>query len=89
MKWRIKYIVIFASGLVLLAMESLWRLFPYLLREHALKVDSAYFIIACVVCGTMPLTIALLYTIHRYLRQLKDKKQTEANKLPDSDLLSS
>jgi len=33
----------------------------------------------------MPLTIGLLYTIHRYLQKLKDRKQADIKKLLDSD----
>jgi Kef-type K+ transport system membrane component KefB len=80
MKIHRKQIVIIASGILLFAMIALYRLFPYLFRQHAQKVESDYFIIACIICGTMPFTIALLYAIYSYLQQLKEKQQAEDEK---------
>ncbi|MCP4263251.1 MAG: hypothetical protein GY774_37945 [Planctomycetes bacterium] len=68
-------------------MIALYRLFPYLFKQHAQKADSDYFIIACIVCGTMPLTMALLYAIYRYLQQLKEKQKAEEDKMFYSDYI--
>ncbi len=87
MKLSRKHIIILTPGLVLFVMIALYRLFPYLLKHHAQKADSDYFLIACVVCGTMPLTMALLYAVYRYLQQLKEKQQAEADKRFYSDFI--
>ena len=87
MKLRRRHIIIIAPGIVLFAMIALYRLFPYLLKHHAQKADSDYFIIACIVCGTMPFTIALLYGVFRYLQQLKEKQQAEEDKRFYSDYI--
>ena len=87
MKLRRKQIIIIASGIVLFAMLALYRLFPYLFRQHAQKVESDYFILACIVCGTMPFTLALLYTLYSYLQQLKEKQQAEEEKQFYSDYI--
>jgi len=87
MKLRRKHIIIIAPGLVLFAMIALYRLFPYLYKHHAQKADSDYFLIACLICGTMPLTIALLYTVYNYLQQLKEKQQAEEEKKFYSDYI--
>jgi hypothetical protein len=68
-------------------MIALYRLFPYLYKYHAQKADSDYFLIACVVCGTMPLTMALLYAVYRYLQNLKEKQQAEQEKNFYSDYI--
>ena len=72
-----KHIIMIAPGLVMFSMIALYRLFRYLMRQHAQKADSDYFLIACVVCGTAPLTIGLLYGVYRYLEKLKEKQQAE------------
>jgi hypothetical protein len=87
MKLRRKHIIILLPGIVLFVMISLYRLFPYLLRHHAQKADSDYFLIACLVCGTMPFTLAMLYGIYRYLQQLKEKQQAEEDKKYHSDYI--
>ena len=65
--------------MVLFAMIALYRLFPYLYKQHAQKADSDYFLIACIICGTMPFTMALLYAVYSYLQKLKEKQQAEAD----------
>jgi len=80
MKLRQKHIIILGPGIVLFAMIALYHLFPYLFKYHAQNIDSDYFLIACVVCATMPLTMALLYGVYRYLQQLKEKQQAEEEK---------
>ena len=87
MKLRRKHIIIIAPGIVLFAMIALYRLFPYLFKHHAQKADSDYFIIACIVCGTMPFTLALLYGVFRYLQDLKEKQQAEEEKKFYSDYI--
>ena len=87
MKLRRRHIIIIAPGIVLFAMIALYRLFPYLFKHHAQKADSDYFIIACIVCGTMPLTMVLLYTVYRHLQQLKEKQQAEEDKRFYSDYI--
>lgn len=87
MKIHRKQIVIIASGILLFAMIALYRLFPYLFRQHAQKVESDYFIIACIICGTMPFIMALFYTIYSYLQQLKEKQQAEEDKQFLSDYI--
>ena len=87
MKLRRKHIIILAPGIVLFAMIALYRLFPYLYKHHAQKADSDYFLIACIVCGTMPLTMALLYIVYSYLQQLKEKQQAEEEKKFCSDYI--
>jgi hypothetical protein len=68
-------------------MIALYRLFGYLFKHYAQKADSDYFLIACIVCGTMPLTMALLYAVYRYLQNLKEKQQAEADKQFYSDYI--
>ena len=81
MKQYLRYIIIIAPGLVMFAIKALHYMFPYLLKEHALIVDSPYFLIACVVCGTMPLTVALLFVVYKHLQQIKERKDVEENEL--------
>lgn len=87
MKLSRKHIIIIAPGIVLFAMIALYRLFIYLFKHYAQKADSDYFLISCIVCGTMPLTIALLYGVFRYLQQLKEKQQAEEDKNFYSDYI--
>lgn len=87
MKLCRKHIIILAPGIALFAMIALYRFFPYLLKHHAQKADSDYFLLACVVCGTMPLTMALLYAVYSYLQQLKEKQQAEEDKQFYSDYI--
>lgn len=87
MKFRRRHIIILAPGIVLCAMIALHLLFPYLFKHHAQKADSDYFLIACIVCGTMPFTMALLYGVYRYFQQFKEKQQAEADKRFYSDYI--
>lgn len=87
MKLRRKHIIMFAPGLVLFAMIAMYHLFPYLFKYHAQNIDSDYFLIACVVCATMPFTMTLLYVAYRYLQQLKEKQQAEEEKKFYSDYI--
>jgi len=89
MKLRRKHIIIIAPGIVLFIMIALYHLFPYLYKHHAQRADSDYFLLACVVCGTMPLTMALLYGVYKYLQQLKEKQQAEEEKKFYSDYIES
>ena len=66
-----KHFIIIAPGIVLFAMIALYRLFGYLYKNYAQKADSDYFLIACLICGTMPLLMALLYAVYKYLQNLK------------------
>jgi hypothetical protein len=68
-------------------MIALYRLFVYLFKHHAKKADSDYFLIACVVCGLMPLTIGLLYGVYNYLEKLKEKQQAKENEKFLSDYI--
>jgi hypothetical protein len=77
MKLSRKHIITIASCLIIFLMIASYRLFWYLLKHHTQKVDADYFLIACVVCGTMPLIIGLLYGVYRYLERLKEKQQAE------------
>jgi len=70
--WR--YAALLTPALVVLAILGFQKSFPYLLREHALKTDSPYFLVACIVCGTMPLTVAALWCVHGYLSQRNASK---------------
>lgn len=72
---------------MLFAMIALYHLFPYLYNHHAQKVDSDYFIVACIVCGTMPFTLMLLFAVYKYLQQLKEKQQAEEEKKFYSDYI--
>ena len=87
MKLRRKHIIIIAPGIVLFAMIAFQRLAQYLVKHHATKIESDYFIIAIIVCATMPFTMALLYTVYRYLQQLKEKQLAEEEKEFYSDYI--
>ena len=87
MKLNRKHIIIIAPGIVLLTMMGLYRLFVYLYKHYAQKADSDYFLIACVVCGTMPLIMGLLYGIYSYLEKLREKQEAEENEQFISDYI--
>ena len=87
MKLSRKHIIIIAPGLVMVSMIALYRLFIYLFKHHAQKADSDYFLIACVVCGVMPLIFGLLYGIYIYLEKLREKQQAEEDKKFLSDYI--
>jgi len=87
MKLRRKHIIIIAPGIVLFAMIAFQRLAQYLVKHHTTKIESDYFIIAIIVFGTFPFTMALLYIIYSYLQQLKEKQQAEEEKKFYSDYI--
>ena len=80
MKLNRKHIIIIAPGVVLFTMMAFYRLFVYLYKHYAQKADSDYFIIACVICGTMPFILTLLYIVYNYLQQIKEKQEAEDDK---------
>ena len=80
MKLRRKHFVIIAPGIVLFVIIAFQRLAVYLVKHHATKIESNYFLIAIFVFGTFPFILALLYIIYRYLQQLKEKQQAEEEK---------
>lgn len=63
------------------------RLAQYLVKHHATKIESDYFIIANIVFGTFPFTMALLYIVYSYRQHLKEKQQAEEEKKFYSDYL--
>ena len=87
MKLGRKHIIIIAPGIVLFAMMALYRLFVYLYKHYAQRADSYYFLIACVVCGLMPITIGLLYGVYSYLEKIKEKQQEKENEKFLSDYI--
>ena len=80
MKLHRKHIIILAPGILLFVIIAFQRLAQYLVKHHATKIESDYFIIAIIVFATMPFTLALLYIIYNYLQQLKEKQQAEEEK---------
>ena len=87
MKLHRKHFIIIAPGIVLFVMIALYHLFPYLFKYHAQNINSDYFLIACVVCASMPLTMTLLYGVYRYLQQLKEKQEAEEEQKFYSDYI--
>jgi len=87
MKLRRKHIIIIAPGILLFVIIAFQRLAPYLLKHHVQKIESDYFIIAVIVCGTMPFTLTLLYVVYSYLQQFKEKQKAEADKRFYSDYI--
>ena len=87
MKLGRKHIIIIAPGLAMVSMMALYRLFVYLYKHHAQKADSDYFLIACVVCGTMPFIFGLFYGVYSYLEKLKEKQEAKENEQFISDYI--
>jgi hypothetical protein len=87
MKLRRKHIIIIAPGIVLFTMIAFQRLAVYLVKYHATKIESNYFLIAIFVFGTFPFILALLYVIHSYLQNLKEKQQAEEEQKFYSDYI--
>ena len=78
-------IVLIAPALVLLAIWGLCGLIPYLLREHALKAESPFFLVACVVCAAMPLTVGGLCGVRWYLLRRGMREPAGIDELVDID----
>jgi hypothetical protein len=78
-------IVFVAPALVLLAIWGLQELFPYLLREHALKAESPYFLVACVICAAVPLTVGVFCGVHWYLLRRGTRTPAGIDELVDVD----
>ncbi|NQT02880.1 MAG: hypothetical protein HQ580_12705 [Planctomycetes bacterium] len=87
MKLRRKHIIIIAPGILLFVIIAFQRLAQYLVKHHATKIESDYFIIAIIVFGAFPFTMALLYIVYSYLQQLKEKQQAEEDKKFYSDYI--
>lgn len=87
MKLRRKHIIIIAPGILLFVIIAFQQLAQYLVKHHATKIESDYFIIAIIVFGTFPFTMALLYIVYSYLQQLKEKQQAEVDKRFYSDYI--
>jgi len=87
MKLRRKHIVIIAPGIVLFVIIAFQRLAVYLVKHHATKIESDYFLIAIFVFGTSPFILALLYIINSYLQKLKEKQQAEEEQKFYSDYI--
>lgn len=51
------------------------------------KLNPITLIIAIIVFGTFPFTMALLYIVYSYLQQLKEKQQAEVDKRFYSDYI--
>jgi uncharacterized membrane protein (DUF485 family) len=77
MKLRRRHIIILAPGILLAVIIAFINLAQYLVKHHATKIESDYFLIAIFVFGTFPFILALLYVVHSYLQQLKEKQQAE------------
>ena len=75
MKLRRKHIIIIVPGILLFVIIAFQRLAQYLIKHHATKIESDYFIIAIIVIGSFPFTMTLLYIVYSYLQQLKEKQQ--------------
>ena len=87
MKLRRRHIIIIAPGIVLFVIIAFQRIAQYLVKHHATKIESDYFLIAIFVFGTFPFILALLYIIYSYLQQLKEKQQAEEEKKFFSDYI--
>jgi Mg2+/Co2+ transporter CorB len=87
MKLRRKHIIIIAPGILTFVIIAFIHIAQYLVKHHATKIESDYFLIAIFVFGTFPFILALLYVVHSYLQQLKEKQQAEEEKKFYSDYI--
>lgn len=85
MKRYRRLVVFFAPALALLAIWGFCGLIPYLLREHALEAESPYFLVACVICAAVPLTVGIFCGVHWYLLRRGTRTLAGIDELVDVD----
>jgi hypothetical protein len=77
MKRRLQHLIPLAMVATALALWGLYKLFPWLLRHHALNAESPYFLPACVICAFTPVVTATLYISYRALSRRMDEQRSE------------
>jgi Mg2+/Co2+ transporter CorB len=80
MKLNRKHIIIIAPGILTFVIIAFIHIAQYLVKHHSTKIESDYFLIAIFVFGTFPFILTLLYVVHSYLQQLREKQQAEEDK---------